>query len=380
MVFKRHRITRRVIEDLKKRSTIGLFFYLILAYVTVFTSTFYSRHEHFAILFLPGITFICVFRLVQVVVSNRNPKYIMGKYYAVFWGSVVSTSLIWGSAFAYIVILKTEPDIRLLMSICSTGLCAGGVVAFIPDIRLSIVFNFTMLIPALILSLKAEIYEFSLMISLFTGYLCLIAFRGNKEYWDAYENEYLLKIKTKELKKISNTDVLTNLYNRRYFDEIFQKEWKRGSRENCILTLMICDLDYFKKINDTYGHLAGDEYLKKAAEIILNTFKRDVDIVARYGGEEFVVLLPGCDSVRALDLAEEVRETFEKTSVLYNENEIKTTISFGIVSCYPAHNKHRNFMVAKADKALYSAKNEGRNRVKLSAENDINFSPRSSSK
>jgi diguanylate cyclase (GGDEF)-like protein len=367
MLFERHRLTRRVIKDLKNRSTIGLAFYLILAYTIVFADDLYTRETFFSQIFLISITFICLFRYIQVLVSDRNEKYITGNYYPLFWVNVVLTSLIWGVAFSLVILNHDEPN-RLLISLCCIGLCAGGVVAFIPDLKLAIVFNFAMLMPAAFYAFfKGGNYEtaLALMLLLFSIYLVLISIRGNKEYWDAYENEFLLKIKSKELERLSITDVLTNLYNRRYFDEMFEKDWKRGSRDKTYLTIIICDIDNFKKVNDTFGHLAGDKYLIETAGIIQNAFKRETDTVARYGGEEFVILLPGMKAEIAMEKAEEIRKKIEATEVHYNGAIIKTTISFGISSCIPNHNCESKAFLSKADDALYAAKEDGRNKIIL---------------
>ncbi|MGP8153155.1 MAG: GGDEF domain-containing protein [Smithella sp.] len=138
-------------------------------------------------------------------------------------------------------------------------------------------------------------------------YMGLITYRGNREYCNALENEYLVEIKSQEMARLSNTDVLTGLYNRRYFDNEFDRELKRSGRSNSMLSIIMLDIDHFKKINDSFGHQVGDEYLKKTAATLTSVFKRDSNIVARYGGEEFVVLLPGINADHARQLAEDVQ-------------------------------------------------------------------------
>ncbi len=208
-------------------------------------------------------------------------------------------------------------------------------------------------------------YQFASLIFIFSVYLFFISFRGNREYWVAVENEIQLNRKTKKLEELSNTDVLTGIYNRRYFDNLLELEWKRGSREDNILSLIICDIDFFKRVNDSYGHLAGDEYLKKTAAVIAETFKRESDITARYGGEEFVILLPGCNSEDAFELAEKARKRIEKTYVKFGDVEINSTMSFGISSCIPQFSIKSSQLIAEADAALYTAKNDGKNSVKM---------------
>jgi diguanylate cyclase (GGDEF)-like protein len=198
---------------------------------------------------------------------------------------------------------------------------------------------------------------------LYSIFMVLLTFRGNKEYWDALENEYLLEIKSQELVRLSNTDVLTGLHNRRYFDEEFEKEWNRSKRNNNMLSIILFDIDHFKNVNDTFGHQAGDEYLKKTAETLNAVFKRDYDIVARYGGEEFIVLLAGIDADHARQMAENVRKMIESMIIDHRGKKVGATISAGIICCIPNLNTIPDSIISCADQALYMAKQEGRNRV-----------------
>ncbi len=366
MGFQRYRINRRVISDLKKRSTIGLAFYLIISVVIFYTGNYYQRHQGFSILFLSSIIGICLFRSLHLLVMKKTPPKLDKINYSVFMISVTLTALFWGLGFAKFMIQDGEANAKLLMATCTAGLSAGGVVAFIPERRLAIIFNICMLIPAGgCLLLNETNYSFAIAVFLFSVYLVLITFRGNNEYWDALENEFLLKEKSIALEKISQIDGLTGLYNRRYFDEMYDYEWKLSCRTNTSLTLIMCDIDYFKQVNDEHGHLAGDEYLKKTAELLSSVFKRETDIVARFGGEEFVILLPKTDSDFIYEMAEKFRSQLEACHVDYNGKKLKTTISLGIAHCIPGMEMQSNSLLENADRALYMAKNEGRNRTKV---------------
>jgi diguanylate cyclase (GGDEF)-like protein len=282
----------------------------------------------------------------------------------IFFASVIITGLIWGVTYALIMLQKGEYVTQFLMSLCVCGLCAGGVVAFIPHRRLSIFFNISMLMPATITVLVSGLnISLTVMIFLFSVYMVLIAYRGNREYWNALENEYLLEIKSREMERLSNTDVLTGLYNRRYFDEAFDREWKRSGRDNSLLSIILFDIDHFKNVNDTFGHQAGDEYLKKTAETMTSVFKRDYDIVARYGGEEFMVLLPGINADHASQMAEKVRKKIESMILDHRGKKVGATISAGIMCCVPNFNTIPDFIISCVDQALYIAKLGGRNRV-----------------
>lgn len=364
MTFERHKMDKRVLRDLKKRSTIGLLFYIVLSLIVVFAVNLHERHLFFSMFFLLSMGGICLFRLIHLAVSQKMGEHHETLNKNIFFASVIVTALIWGVAYALIMLQEGEYVAQMLMAVCVCGLCAGGVVAFIPHRWLSIYFNVSILMPAVIIILVNGLnIPLAVMIFLFSVYMVLIAYRGNREYWNALENEYLLEIKSREMERLSNTDVLTGLYNRRYFDEAYDREWKRSGRNNSMLSVILFDIDHFKIINDTFGHQIGDDYLKKTAAALTSVFKRDYDIVARYGGEEFIVLLPGINADHASQLAEKVKERIESMTIDPQGNKVGTTISAGIVCCVPDFNTISDSIISRADQALYVAKKGGRNRV-----------------
>lgn len=174
-------------------------------------------------------------------------------------------------------------------------------------------------------------------------------------------------LKYKELKQEADFDGLTNIYNRQQFDKRIRVELKRHQRHAKHLSLIMLDLDYFKRLNDTYGHLAGDEVLRKVGSILEETV-RETDFPARYGGEEFVVILPETNEQQAWLLAERLRKKISKSAFSYNENKFNVTASIGVASLKPGPLSPGNILVTQADQALYMAKNSGRNIVCTSAD------------
>ncbi|MFT6776781.1 MAG: diguanylate cyclase [Paraglaciecola sp.] len=166
-----------------------------------------------------------------------------------------------------------------------------------------------------------------------------------------------------QLEKISQVDGLTGLCNRRFWDEQFVMEYKRGMRSESPSTLVMLDIDNFKQVNDTYGHPAGDEVIKKLAEIIKKT-TRETDVLGRYGGEEFTMILPDTPVANVEFVAERIRRLVEKCTVVYDEVSIKFTISVGIAGFKQSY-KDSTQWLDLADKALYQAKVLGKNRVIL---------------
>jgi two-component system cell cycle response regulator len=160
-------------------------------------------------------------------------------------------------------------------------------------------------------------------------------------------------------------DGLTGLYNRRAFNELLAQAVAREDRQGGRFGLLILDLDHFKKLNDTFGHPAGDAALKSAAEVLKQHLRRG-DQAARYGGEEFVVILPGTDEAGAQHLAERVREAVEKNRLVFEGAKLSLTASFGL-AMWPGDGKEPDALLASADRALYAAKQAGRNRVTVAS-------------
>ncbi len=167
-----------------------------------------------------------------------------------------------------------------------------------------------------------------------------------------------------KLKESSFNDGLTSVRNRAYFEEHFEKEWFRCRREGKSLALLMLDIDHFKHINDTYGHLCGDHALIALANTIKAIMNRPGDVVARYGGEEFIIILPNTNLEGARFIAERIRRDLEKQKMEFEKKAFMLTVSIGCASMVPRQkdlNPHK--LVDAADKALYIAKESGRNRV-----------------
>ncbi|TCK08745.1 sensor domain-containing diguanylate cyclase [Marinobacterium mangrovicola] len=167
-----------------------------------------------------------------------------------------------------------------------------------------------------------------------------------------------------ELTLLALNDGLTGIANRRSFDEVFIKEWKRCQREASPLTLMLVDIDYFKPFNDHYGHLEGDECIREVAAQLRKSLTRASDFVARYGGEEFACLVPKCDFETATQLAEKLRQSVENLAIPHSHSQVSTsvTISVGYAVCVPDQSPP-TALIAKADECLYYAKAGGRNQA-----------------
>jgi len=164
------------------------------------------------------------------------------------------------------------------------------------------------------------------------------------------------------IKNIAIYDTLTNLYNRRYFEERFEVETQKAFFSDTPLSLVMVDIDHFKKINDTLGHTEGDKVLKEISNLLKNSVRKK-DTVARYGGEEFILILPDAGLEESLMIAERIRRLVENTTFEIAQAQIHLTVSLGIAN-FPSHRvRSKEDLIKMADQALYEAKRGGRNRV-----------------
>lgn len=175
-----------------------------------------------------------------------------------------------------------------------------------------------------------------------------------------------LEMTNQILHRLSTQDGLTEVANRRYFDEFYQREWRRAIRNSSPLSLIMLDIDYFKSFNDAYGHQGGDACLKQISNIMKRTVNRSTDLVARYGGEEFSIVLPETDLAGASFVAEQLRTNVEVTEISNTQSQVSkyVTVSIGVATAYPRMDLPPETLLQTADHALYQAKIAGRNQVK----------------
>lgn len=189
---------------------------------------------------------------------------------------------------------------------------------------------------------------------------------------DALEDKVLartaeLEAANRQLATLSATDGLTGLANRRRFDDYWAEEWPRALRQATPLAVIMLDVDHFKLYNDHYGHQQGDDCLRQVGDALRTTVRRAGELVARYGGEEFVVVMPGATQAQALETAEAIRAAIQAKAMPHATSAVApvVTVSLGVAVGTPAPTDDRERLVQEADKALYNAKHQGRNRVVL---------------
>ena len=177
--------------------------------------------------------------------------------------------------------------------------------------------------------------------------------------------ETLLQEANKKLEQLVNLDGLTQLANRRCFDEYLEQEWQRLGREQLPLSLIMCDIDFFKNYNDTYGHVTGDDCLRKVSGVIKQSVRRPADLAARYGGEEFVLVLPNTDIEGAVSIAESIRHQLSDLAIPHEDSPVSqfVTLSLGVTCLTPKIDSNPSVLLTAADYALYRAKELGRDQT-----------------
>jgi two-component system chemotaxis family response regulator WspR len=179
------------------------------------------------------------------------------------------------------------------------------------------------------------------------------------------ESQQKLQDMNLELLRLTNTDGLTGIANRRYLDEYLQAEWRRARRERTEISMLLIDVDHFKAYNDTYGHVAGDEVLRRVATTIQAACRRPGDLAARFGGEEFAMILPKTSQGALKLLGEKLRLAVEELAIPHSANSAsaRVTVSGGGATLTPGEDEAPGLLVKLADDRLYRAKHQGRNRI-----------------
>ncbi|MHC8357951.1 GGDEF domain-containing protein [Pseudomonas sp. LB3P81] len=189
------------------------------------------------------------------------------------------------------------------------------------------------------------------------NHICLVIY----DVTDVATNRHQLQTANAQLQKLSSTDRLTGLYNRGHWEESLKGAYARHQRYGNATSLVMFDIDHFKRVNDTYGHQAGDKVIEQVARLV-REHVRDTDVAGRYGGEEFGVVLSDTDKTSAAVFAERLRKAVEGLEVLHNGQSIRFTISLGVADLSQPSTNYAD-LIAWADQALYASKKAGRNRV-----------------
>ncbi len=320
---------------------------------------------------------IMVFRVRLAINYKRADRVLISR---VRWhGWFVLSSLVQGlcwCALGLYAVFNLEVSKLTILFVSTSGLIGGSIATTSSSVQAFVAFSAPSLFPialmlfyseqssAKILGLLALVY-FTLTVraALDINSTILDSIGNRKELEDAKKQAENLAA---ELYKLSTQDALTGVANRRGFDETLEKEWRRASRKNIGLSLLMVDVDYFKKYNDHYGHPQGDECLKKVAHVLTEQTSRTADYVARYGGEEFAIILPDTVLNEALVIANRICSGMVNAGIEHETSQVSDFLSVSVGVAHLNFNKPNTQidLIKRADEALYEAKAHGRNRVK----------------
>ncbi|WP_412971905.1 GGDEF domain-containing protein [Glaciecola sp. MF2-115] len=350
------KLLRRTSKDISQRSIAGILIYPIFWPLLAYGSDFDKNYPTTVLTLTILHIVISAVRLVHVYLHEKIPESSLGLWMKVSSTLVVSQGALWGLMFA-VSLLSPNEQFQFFMTMSSAGVAAGGTNTFAPNKLLAGAFAIVLLLPTMVVTLYSQDYIVSAIILAYLFYIFGLSRNQYNEYWRSIKNELLLE-------KQSRTDSLTQLDNRRFFDEKLDELCHLSSRNHEILAVIVIDCDHFKSINDNYGHDVGDLCLKHIADTLKQALPRATDVCARYGGEEFSVLLPGTDKEGAIRVAERIRQSVEQTPLCYKKFVIEMTVSIGVT----AHHINKfqpelpKELFKEADDALFQAKEKGRNR------------------
>lgn len=363
------RASKQLYKDLASRSFLGVIFYitawaaLILSQYSYFFAT---QRIHTTLALTAIITFAALIRLLAIFVYRARCKKSKGCEGKLLLIGTTISSCAWGFSAAYLILSPAFQETITQLMLCTTGICAGGLASLAPSKRFLAFFLAPMLVPPTVALILLE-HPFSNSQAALSAIL-FFAMYGlsniqRKEYFNALNSQYQLEEKSALLSELTTLDPLTGLKNKRHFEEKLNDEFHRAIRDSKPISLILIDLDHFKRVNDVYGHLIGDECLKEMSRTLMTKFNRSMDTLARVGGEEFAVLLPTLPHEQAMILADKLRRQIEKISIRYGDDTISITASLGVATLYPTIENNTHELFHRADVALYEAKRQGRNRV-----------------
>lgn len=305
---------------------------------------------------------------------NRWRKWVLISY--------LIQGLVWGGGCAYLLLHPDYVDEFMVIALLAVLLGGSLAVLFSSPVLLA-TFVLSCLVPAIVVLLAVcdhmVCYLSVAMLLAFAGFIIYggtrIALHTKNEYIKEFENQRLekeirdvrlhLKGANLQLEKVSATDLLTQVANRRYFDERYQAEWRRAVREEECMSLVFVDVDDFRGYNAQFGHQMGDQCLSQIALSIRDALRRPADIVARYGPEEFIVMLPSTPKEGGVRVAEIIRENITMLNIDAGVGAPfpHVTVSSGVSYCEPKENMPSVSLIASAEEAMYQAKKNGRNTV-----------------
>ena len=361
----------RAFNDLTNRAKPGISIYLIIWFAIAFGFGIHEKAEGFFLVNSALIVFFFLTRFTHFFLRNKVTKDNVGFFESWLIGSILFGAVHWGLMSAYVFYEYTQASFEAPLLIVLSAFSMGGTSTLAISRAIRSLYPCFLIAPSIMLFLYRgadEDYLWGGMLIASWIYIHFASGSAQSDYWQAISNSLIAEGRAKDLEKLSITDPLTQLKNRMYFDDEYEKEWQRGARLKTCLSVLMIDLDFFKSLNDDYGHAFGDEVLQKVSRYLENSVLRPTDCVARYGGEEFIFLLPNTDEDGLSIVAERIVKGVSKLKFESNGDPVKVTCSVGGATTFPHPSHDPAVLVKRADEALYRAKDNGRNQFIIDSE------------
>lgn len=357
---------RRTVLDTKSRTAAAIPLYVVVWLAIASSGGLWETAPRWVMLNLVGLLAVTALRVAAQHWTIRSVDRAPRAANFVLCAAVLANGLYWGGLTALSLVQPWGTEVWWGMLAMAYALAAAGssVMAINPLLRYC--FPAAVLLPlaygALVEATDRNV-RIAGAIPFFFFYSVLASRAAYKDYREALTARMSAEAQAITFEKLSSTDALTGVANRLAFDATLEREWSKASKTGETLSLLMIDLDHFKRVNDTYGHPFGDRCLQEAARALERSVRRGGDTVFRYGGEEFAVLLSETDIDGAARTATRCLENVRAVVLLNEKEEVALTCSIGIALQAPRPDSDRAALVQAADGALYKAKREGRNRV-----------------
>lgn len=363
----------RAFTDLTNRAKPGILIYAVVWFAIAFTLDLNTKNElFFTINSVLLIAFVVVRSLHLKLHHNVNPENV-ATLEGWLTAGVLIGALHWGLMSAWVFYDASLDELESAILIVLAAFAMGGTSTLSISRTIRLFYPALLFLPSITVFLwqgAENDYLYAGLIITSWIYIYFASLSAEFDYWQAVSNSLIAEARAEELEKLSSTDPLTQIANRMFFDTEYDKEWQRGIRLKSCLSILMIDLDYFKQINDKYGHPFGDECLKKVAATLDHIILRPGDCLARYGGEEFIVMLPNTDEAGAVIVAQRIVQAVREINLSINEEAVPIRCSVGVASLRPSAETKASTLIKNSDNALYQAKKLGRDRYEISQATD----------
>lgn len=365
----RLRLTREV-ADTRQRIALGGLFYLAGWAVVSSVAPVYPRHAlagvGISVLFLV----LAALRVLVRAPAATEPPVRQQRWLDLQWLVMLSTAVLWGAVLSWTLLDPAFQPARTPALLCSIAYATAYAHNFATRRARAFTAIAILYLPApLLLARSPDDFAVAVTMAVYFLYVVLTLLRSHREYAHRLDVDDQLWQQRDQYEQLSRTDALTGLANRRHFSAHLEHLAAESRRTGAPLSLLVLDLDHFKRVNDAYGHEAGDACLARFAERLQFCLEGPGAHLARLGGEEFAVLLPGTTPLQAAERAESLRASLAAQVLVLREGHLRITVSIGVAGLDAARQDGADLFRA-ADRAMYLAKAEGRDRVRIDAAAD----------